>query len=62
MFNPNNVNSKEFYLALIKNKVPAEMHLYQSGGHGFGFYIKNSKKVGMGSCKNWMLLNGWIKK
>jgi acetyl esterase/lipase len=56
------MNSIEFYLALIKNKVPAEMHMYQSGGHGFGLYIKNSKELWMKRCKNWMLLNGWIKK
>lgn len=55
------MNTVEFYDALIKNKVPAEMHLYQSGGHGFGLYIKNSKELWMEPCKNWMLLNGWIK-
>jgi len=29
-------NSIRFYQALIKNKVNAEMHIYQNGGHGFG--------------------------
>jgi acetyl esterase/lipase len=29
-------NSVNFYTALTKAGVPAEMHLYQSGGHGFG--------------------------
>ena len=28
-------NSIRFYQALIRNKVPAEMHLYPSGNHGF---------------------------
>jgi acetyl esterase/lipase len=28
-------NSIRFYQALIKNKVPAEMHLYSKGNHGF---------------------------
>lgn len=28
-------NSIRFYEALIKNKVPSEMHLYPKGGHGF---------------------------
>jgi acetyl esterase/lipase len=28
-------NSIRFYQALIKNKVPAEMHLYPKGNHGF---------------------------
>ena len=54
------MNSIEFYNALIKNKIPAEMHLYQSGGHGFGLYMKNSKELWMDRCKNWLLLNGWL--
>lgn len=29
-------NSLRFYEALLKNKVPAAMHLYTVGGHGFG--------------------------
>ena len=29
-------NSVALYTALTKNKVPAEMHLYATGGHGFG--------------------------
>ena len=29
-------NSVPFYLALKKAKVPAEMHIYANGGHGFG--------------------------
>jgi acetyl esterase/lipase len=29
-------NSVAMYLALKKNKVPAELHLYASGGHGYG--------------------------
>lgn len=29
-------NSIRFYQALIKNKVPASLHLYTKGGHGFG--------------------------
>ena len=54
------MNSVEFYNALIKNKIPAEMHLYQSGGHGFGLYMKNSKELWMDRCKNWLFLNGWL--
>ncbi len=29
-------NSVRFYLALLHSGVPAEMHIYQSGGHGYG--------------------------
>ncbi len=34
-------NSVEFYLALKKNNIPAEMHIFQDGGHGFGITKKN---------------------
>ncbi len=34
-------NSVEFYLALKENDVPAEMHIFRQGGHGFGFTKKN---------------------
>ncbi len=34
-------NSIEFYLALKRNNVPAEMHIFARGGHGFG--LKDNK-------------------
>ncbi len=34
-------NSIEFYLALKKFKIPAEMHIFRNGGHGFGMTKKN---------------------
>ena len=34
-------NSVEFYLALKKYKIPAEMHIFRNGGHGFGMNKKN---------------------
>jgi len=48
-------NSIYFYLALRRAKVPAEMHLYQKGPHGFGL----GKQVGPASswpirCADWM--------
>lgn len=46
-------NSVEYYEALLKNHVPAEMHIYQNGGHGFG-----TKKVDwMQTLQNWMHRN-----
>lgn len=53
-------NSIEFYLALIKNHVPAEMHIYETGGHGFGLNLKNKNEQWMDRCKNWMQNHGWI--
>ncbi|MFA7489855.1 MAG: alpha/beta hydrolase [Mariniphaga sp.] len=34
-------NSVEFYLALKENNVPAEMHIFREGAHGFGMNKKN---------------------
>jgi acetyl esterase/lipase len=49
-------NSIRFYQACIKNKVSAEMHIYPSGGHGFG--LKNTTTL-----DNWMdRLANWLKK
>ncbi len=33
-------NSIQFYLALHKAKVPAELHIYQKGSHGLGLVLK----------------------
>ena len=30
-------NSIDFYMELVKNGVPAEMHIFPYGGHGWGF-------------------------
>ena len=35
------LNSIEFYMALKKNKIPAEMHIFKDGGHGFGMTKRN---------------------
>ena len=34
-------NSIEFYLALKKFNIPAEMHIFREGGHGFGMNKQN---------------------
>lgn len=34
-------NSIEFYMALKKNNIPAEMHIFAEGGHGFGMRKTN---------------------
>jgi acetyl esterase/lipase len=34
-------NSIRFYMALKKNNVPAEMHIFREGAHGFGMTKKN---------------------
>lgn len=42
-------NSIMYYQALLKNKVPAEMHIFPTGGHGWGFNAE--KYVGKGKDK-----------
>ncbi len=53
-------NSIVFYQQLLGNHVPAEMHLYQEGGHGFGLNNKTTKDNWMERCKAWLLMNGWL--
>ncbi len=36
-------NSLFYYLALKKAKVPAEMHLFSTGGHGYGLRLTNER-------------------
>lgn len=49
-------NSIEFYLACLKSGVPAEMHLYPNGGHGFG--LRTAKFGSLitwpDACKAWL--------
>lgn len=53
-------NSILFYQALIKNKVNAELHIYQNGGHGFGLNNKTTVDVWVDRLGNWMKSNGWV--
>ncbi len=49
-------NSVEFYLALKKHNIPAEMHIFKKGGHGFGMH-QNGLPV-----NNWpSLFYDWLK-
>jgi acetyl esterase/lipase len=54
-------NSILFYQALTAHHVPAELHIYQKGGHGFGLNLPNSKELWMDRCRHWMELNGWVR-
>jgi len=55
-------NSIVFYQALIKNKIPAELHIYEKGGHGFGMHNPTTKEEWIDRCKSWMESNRWLKK
>lgn len=53
-------NSLDFVKALVKNKVPAELHLYQNGGHGFGMHNKTTNDEWMERLRNWMFKNNFL--
>jgi len=55
-------NTLMFYHALLDNKVKAEMHIYQAGGHGFGLYNKTTKDFWFDRLTEWMGENGWLTK
>lgn len=46
-----------FYEALIEKKVSAEMHLYQSGGHGFGLNNKTNTDEWFLRLMDWLRAN-----
>lgn len=51
-------NSEAFYQALRKNSVPAEMHIYSTGGHG---YLKQPPfEEWFGRCLYWMKSSGLL--
>lgn len=52
-------NSVQFYLALLKRNVPAEMHLFEKGPHGFGLAPETpSLSVWTELCEQWMRSRG----
>ncbi len=54
------INSIRFYEGLITNKVKAEMHIYQTGGHGFGLYNTTQRQQWFELSTNWLLNNKLI--
>jgi acetyl esterase/lipase len=55
-------NSLSFYEALSRSRVPAELHIYPKGGHGFGLHNSTTKDDWMDRLKNWLDSNGWMGK
>ena len=54
-------NSIAYYQALIRNNIPAEMHIYQAGGHGFGMNNKTTTDQWTERLKNWLRVNKLLK-
>lgn len=53
-------NSIKYYEALLKNHVPAELHIFQNGGHGFGTRILEKNDNWMDILRVWMQHNGFL--
>lgn len=48
-------NSINYYRALKQYNVPVEMHLYETGGHGFGLGMKETSLYWTKNCSNWLI-------
>ena len=55
-------NSINYYLALKKEKISAEMHLYENGGHGFGLGVKGTNASWPKNCEKWLMANNLMLK
>jgi len=55
------INSINYFLSLKRNNVPAELHIYEKGGHGFGL-AKNggTESEWPDACLNWLKSKGFI--
>lgn len=54
-------NSLLLALALKRANVPAEVHLYASGGHGFGLRSTDAPCTSWPArCEEWMRQSGWL--
>jgi acetyl esterase/lipase len=53
-------NSLDFEAALVANKVKAELHVYQGGGHGFGLNNKTTSDDWFERLHNWMKDNKFL--
>ncbi|TXK21633.1 prolyl oligopeptidase family serine peptidase, partial [Pontibacter qinzhouensis] len=51
-------NSLRFYEALLRHQVPAELHIYPTGEHGFSRGAP--KDNWLERCRHWMIASGWI--
>jgi acetyl esterase/lipase len=53
-------NSIEYYKALQQHGVKAELHIYPSGGHGFGLHNPSISTQWIDRCFSWMEENKWL--
>jgi len=56
-------NSIDYALAMHKFKIPCELHLYQSGGHGYGMgKSANTESTWTEACRKWLESRGLLTK
>jgi len=56
-------NSIVYAMALHKFKIPCELHLYQSGGHGYGMgRSANTESTWPEACRKWLEARGLLTK
>jgi len=55
-------NSIAYYKGLIANKIPAQLLIYQKGGHGFAMYNREQDEYWMPAAIKWLAVNGFYKK
>ena len=53
-------NTIQFYESCLHHGVPAEMHIYPKGGHGYGMNNPTTPDKWTDHLKNWMIAGGWI--
>ncbi len=53
-------NSINYYLALKENEVPAEMHIYENGGHGYGLGRFGTHLNWPEACEKWLIAHNFI--
>lgn len=53
-------NSLRFFEAMVKAGVPGEVHILQSGGHGFGISGSDDTNNWFTWCKDWMKKNNLL--
>lgn len=53
--------SARFYIEMFRNERPCELHIFQKGGHGFGF-DKTGEEIRQwpGLAGAWMKTMGWL--
>ncbi len=55
------LNSINYTLALKKHHIPVELHLYESGGHGYGLgRSKNTESQWPEACEQWLKMHGLL--